>query len=107
MPSATKEDLALYLAQKQGCRASQASTVIELVLSGVLTMLNEHGRLELREFGSFMLDPGGQNRKRYNIAKKKVVDSKSPPRIIFRSSPSLFKRHRGQRPKTLFETLFR
>src|SRR5262245_58998336 len=103
MPSATKEDLATYLASKQSCRVSQAITVVEIVLGGVLTMLNEHGRLEIREFGSFILDPGGQKRKRYSINKKKVVETRTPPRILFRSSPCLFKLSRGQRPKTLFE----
>ena len=106
MPSATKEDLAIYLAARQHCRMSQAITVIEIVLGGVLTMLNEHGRLELREFGSFTLDPGGRKRNRYSIAKKRVVESKSPPRILFRSSPCLFEKQRGQRPKTLFEQYF-
>lgn len=103
MPPATKEDLAIYLAARQHCRVSQAITVIEVVLGGMITMLNEYGRLEIREFGSFTLDPGGRKRKRYSIATKKVVESKSPPRIQFRSSQCLFERRRGQRPKSLFE----
>src|SRR5262245_17173034 len=103
MSSATKEDLAIYLATKQRCRVSQAITVVEIVLGGVITMLNEFGRLELREFGSFTLDPGGRKRKRYSIAHQKVIETKTVPRILFRSSPRLFKVRRGQRPKTLFE----
>jgi nucleoid DNA-binding protein len=106
MASATKEDLAVYLAARQHCRVSQAIDVVEIVLAGVLHMLNEHGRLEIREFGAFTVDPGGRKRRKYNIATGKVTESKSLPRILFRSSKCLFEKRRGQRPQSLFEEYF-
>ena len=106
MAGATKENLAAYLATKQQCRVSQAATVVETVLGGVLVMLNEHGRIELRGFGTFVLDPGGKKRRRYSIAVKQVVETKTLPKIHFQSSPCLFQRRRGMSPRSLFEALF-